>query len=143
MKRTFEIKTVTEGIRFMECFYYELKNASAPLHAIIMDDKEWKASQKRSNPMNAMFHAWMVEISKAWNFHKLETEPPISPEGFKVFFKKMFLGDEEIATPRGIETVHKRTRDLSKQEFTVFLNDIENYVRAEMSDYGINLDRGV
>ena len=101
-----------------------------------------KKHDKRSDPQNKIFHVWMIEISKAWNFHKLENEPMISPEGFKEFFKRLFLGCEDLHLPDCVLRKPKKTSKLTKSEFATLLDDIQNYVRSEMSDYGINLERG-
>jgi hypothetical protein len=84
---------------------------------------------KRSEAQSSLFHIWMREVSRQYAeatgaFHE--------PKVWKIFFKRMFLGEEHISC-RGMEWDETRhTSDLKVREFSDFLEIVEHYCGSEL-----------
>ena len=91
--------------------------------------------EPRSRDQNALFHALMRDLARQYSEHYGEV---VSPEAFKVYLKRKFLGQESQTLKDGtVMTWDRHTADLKKPEMTAFISDCKDYCALEL---GINLD---
>lgn len=86
--------------------------------------------KNRTLAQNALFHAWMTEISR----HYAETFGDWhSPEVWKQMMKNMFLGEQVVQMPGDkIVSVTRSTADLKVDEFADFLDQIDQWCAQEL-----------
>lgn len=95
------------------------------------------ARKARSLAQNRCFHGWMKAISDWWEDASGQR---ISPEAWKLWFKREYLGENASQMPDGKVVVTVRgSSDLTVAEMVDFLNRIE--VWATNQD-GLELPRG-
>jgi len=123
MKKTTVIQTEEDKQNFIKA----LKNAiiTAP---VMVETSLYK--KKRSLAQNRLFHMWMNEIS---NWYYETHGEKYAPRYWKIYFKRMFLGDEafSINGKNFIETRH--TADLKTNEMMEMLEQIDIYCANEFS----------
>jgi len=76
------------------------------------------------------FHWWLRKLAQLWYE---AGHPKYGPETWKILFRKLFLGYEDITMPNGkIEKRLRRTRDLKKREYSEFMEQIDYYCATEL-----------
>ena len=107
--------------------YRKLKNLSKEMDWQVVIT-EYKGN--RSVLQNNLLWLWLTFISKWW----LETFGEArTPETFKIYFQKLFLGSETIELMGETITALKGTSTLNTKEFSQFLDNLENYVNSEFN----------
>ncbi len=104
------------------------------LNALTLGDKPWQMTiepyqSKRSLAQNSLLHVWMRHLSKQYAETYGEHH---APGVWKLYFKRLFLGEEHVEV-RGMQLDETRhTSDLDVMEFAAFLNSIDHYCGAEL-----------
>lgn len=88
-----------------------------------------KKPEKRKLSQNNLFHMWVT----MWCKSQGEGRNKQYFETVKYELKKMFLPIVETKGLNGVVRTPKHTSDLSKEEFTNFLNDVLDYFACEWS----------
>lgn len=101
--------------------------------------KKWAVKIERctrSVEQNNLFHMWMTEISRGYYE---ATGDKKSPGIWKIYFKDKFLGEWTYPVMGELVTEVRKTRSLPKNEMCQLLDDVQNYVGSEMSQFNIVL----
>lgn len=92
-------------------------------HAVEVIVRKFK--KKRSLAQNGLFHLWMGEVAKHYAEHFDDWK---SPEVWKEFFKREFLGEKAHEMPGGrVVSTTRGTSDLTVVEFAEFLDRIDQW----------------
>lgn len=95
------------------------------------------ARKARSLAQNRCLHGWMKAISDWWEDASGQR---ISPEAWKLWFKREYLGESASQMPDGKVVITVReSSSLSVAEFVDFLNRIEVWA---LNQDGLELPRG-
>lgn len=112
MKGVEFIVTQTSGA---EAVYAHLTTVPIPETLVVIIKKH---KPDRSKQQNALFHVWMVYVSKRYYLsHGLH----YSPKVWKEYFKREMLGEETLDGPKGSMMRTRRTRDLSVYDMADFM----------------------
>jgi hypothetical protein len=101
--------------------------------------KDWVVKvtrMTRSIEQNNLMHQWFTEISKGY---REATGDIVSPEVWKEYMKQRFLGQESFKVGSKTITKTRKTRNLPKDKMRDFMDDVQNFVGSEMSQFNIQL----
>jgi hypothetical protein len=104
------------------------------INALKIGEKPWQMTiepykSKRSLAQNALLHVWMRYVSAMYH----ESAGQLySPAAWKIYFKRMFLGEETFMVREQAWTETRHTADLDVLEFSALLNSIDFYCGSEL-----------
>lgn len=103
------------AIRELKAVGYE------PVHEVII--RPYKT--RRSLEQNRLLHAIFREVSDLYAQHHNQR---YSPDTWKVFFKRLYLGSESTLMPDGtVNTELRSTAKLNTEEMTAFIEQIRDW----------------
>ena len=102
-----------------------------PLCEVIIREYVENRSLEQNSYLHALFRNMAKKYSESYG-------DQFSPDAWKLFFKRKFLGSESVTMPGGdVVEVERSTARQNKTEFSEFVNSVLEYSALE---FGINLD---
>lgn len=84
----------------------------------------------RSLAQNKLLYLWATEISRQ---HYEATGELFTPEAWKEYLQRIFLGEEAVEIRGKIMSITRKTSELTMAEFAEFLTNIDHFTGADLN----------